>query len=68
MHVFYRHSSKKVGETPTEQNVQKMQGLSMRGIRVSDGDRCSATFQRVFDHEAAELDKDLYEILGLQER
>ena len=63
--IIGRHQ---VGETPTEQNAQKMQGLTMRGVRVSDGDRCSASFQRVFDHEAAELDKDLYEILGLQER
>eukprot|EP00435_Cladocopium_sp_Y103_P001360 s3868_g1.t1 len=61
------HELEIVGETPTEQNLQKMQGLQMRGIRVSDGDRCSAVFQRVFDHEAAELDKDLYDILGLQD-
>lgn len=61
------HELEIVGETPTEQNQQKMQGLQMRGIRVSDGDRCSALFQRVYDHEAAELDKDLYEILGLQD-
>ncbi|CAK9018541.1 Chaperone protein DnaJ, partial [Durusdinium trenchii] len=61
------HELEIVGEVPTEQNQQKMQGLQMRGVRVSDGDRCSATFQRVFDHEAAELDKDLYEILGLQD-
>ncbi|CAE7452270.1 ERDJ3B [Symbiodinium natans] len=61
------HELEIVGEVPTEQNQQKMQGMTMRGRRVSDGDRCSAVFQRVFDHEAAELDKDLYEILGLQE-
>merc|ERR1719410_1631401 len=42
-----------------------MQGLKMRGRRVSDGERCQAQFVRVFDHEAAALEKDLYEILGL---
>jgi len=55
------------GELPTEQNPQAMQGMRMSGRRLSDNDRCHATFQRVFDHEAAELDKDLYEILGLQD-
>jgi len=56
-----------VGEIPTEQDPMKLKGLTMRGRRVSDGDRCSAVFQRVFDHEAADLEKDLYEILGLQD-
>eukprot|EP00931_Biecheleriopsis_adriatica_P121303 TRINITY_DN96394_c0_g1_i1.p1 TRINITY_DN96394_c0_g1~~TRINITY_DN96394_c0_g1_i1.p1 ORF type:complete len:493 (-),score=128.05 TRINITY_DN96394_c0_g1_i1:172-1650(-) len=56
-----------VGETPTEQDPKQMQGLTMRGRRVSDGERCSGVFQRVFDHEAAALDKDLYEVLGLQD-
>jgi len=44
-----------------------MAGLKMKGRRVSDNDACSAVFQRVFDHEAAEMDKDLYDILGLQD-
>eukprot|EP00933_Yihiella_yeosuensis_P025690 TRINITY_DN19926_c0_g1_i1.p1 TRINITY_DN19926_c0_g1~~TRINITY_DN19926_c0_g1_i1.p1 ORF type:complete len:507 (-),score=95.03 TRINITY_DN19926_c0_g1_i1:199-1647(-) len=61
------HELELVGENPKEQNLDKMRGLSMRGRRLSDGDRCSATFERVFDHEAAALDKDLYEILGLQD-
>merc|ERR1711953_516131 len=44
-----------------------LKGLRMKGRRVSDGERCSAEFQRVFDHGAAELEKDLYEILGLSD-
>lgn len=55
------------GEVPTEQNQQKMQGMLMKGRRVSDGDKCFATFTRIYDFEAAELDKDLYEVLGLQD-
>lgn len=61
------HELEIVGEIPTEQNPQQLQGLTMRGRRVSDGDKCSAAFQRIFDFEAASLDKDLYEILGLQD-
>jgi len=61
------HELDVVGEMPAEQDQKKMQGLSMRGRRTSDGEACSAVFQRVFDHEAAALDKDLYEILGLQD-
>jgi len=53
------------GTMPTGQNLKEMEGLRMKGIRSSDGESCHAAFQRVFDHEAAELDKDLYEILGL---
>jgi len=54
-----------VGEVPAEQDQNKMQGLKMRGRRKADGERCHASFQRVHDHEAAALEKDLYEILGL---
>merc|ERR1711972_1270341 len=55
------------GAMPTEQNATALAGMQLRGRRASDGERCSARFQRIFDHEAAELDKDLYEILGLQD-
>merc|ERR1740129_266372 len=54
-----------VGSAPAEQDQKAMQGMKMRGRRLSDGERCSAAFVRVFDHEAAALEKDLYEILGL---
>merc|ERR1719436_2127315 len=37
----------------------------MEGHRTKDNGPCEAEFVRVFDHEAAELNKDLYEILGL---
>lgn len=53
------------GPLPEDQNLEKLKGVRMRGIRHSDHEKCFATFQRVFDHEAAELDKDLYEVLGL---
>jgi DnaJ-class molecular chaperone len=61
------HELEILGQAPEEQDQQKMTGLKMKGRRVSDGDACSAVFQRVFDFEAAELDKDLYEVLGLQD-
>eukprot|EP00928_Gymnodinium_smaydae_P018389 TRINITY_DN16_c0_g1_i1.p1 TRINITY_DN16_c0_g1~~TRINITY_DN16_c0_g1_i1.p1 ORF type:complete len:521 (-),score=125.99 TRINITY_DN16_c0_g1_i1:144-1601(-) len=54
-----------IGDVPQDNDPKKMKGLKMKGRRVSDGDRCSASFERIFDHEAAELQKDLYEILGL---
>mmetsp|Transcript_9340 Transcript_9340/g.29156 ORF Transcript_9340/g.29156 Transcript_9340/m.29156 type:complete len:494 (-) Transcript_9340:157-1638(-) len=59
------HELEVVGRMPTEQDQQKMQGMRMKGRRVSDGERCQATFQRIYDFEAAELEKDLYGALGL---
>mmetsp|Transcript_30079 Transcript_30079/g.70118 ORF Transcript_30079/g.70118 Transcript_30079/m.70118 type:complete len:502 (+) Transcript_30079:61-1566(+) len=61
------HELEIMGETPTEQSPGQLQGLKMKGKRVSDGDRCNAVFVKVYDHEAAELDKDLYEVLGLED-
>lgn len=55
------------GELPTKQDATAHKGLKMSGKNHGDGSRCDAVFQRVFDHEAAELDKDLYEILGLED-
>jgi len=54
-------------DVPMPRDTSKLTGLQMKGRRTSDGDRCYATFQRVFDFEAAELEKDLYEVLGLQD-
>mmetsp|Transcript_13596 Transcript_13596/g.38679 ORF Transcript_13596/g.38679 Transcript_13596/m.38679 type:complete len:498 (-) Transcript_13596:456-1949(-) len=59
------HELQIVGGLPKEQDQSKMQGLRMKGRRTSDGERCQATFQRVFDFEAADLEKDLYGVLGL---
>jgi len=53
------------GKIPTEQNAQQLNGLRMTGRRHADNEPCHASYQRVYDHEAAELDKDLYEVLGL---
>lgn len=56
------------GQMPKDSADPKaLQGLTMAGRRVNDGERCSAVFQRVYDHEAAALQKDLYDILGLQD-
>jgi DnaJ-class molecular chaperone len=59
------HELELEGEMPTDQTPSKLQGLRMSGRRSSDNDKCFAEYVRVFDHEAAELDKDLYEIIGL---
>ncbi|CAE8600060.1 unnamed protein product, partial [Polarella glacialis] len=48
-------------ERPQNMNGQKLNGASVRNSR----ERLSLKFQRVFDHDAADLDKDLYESLGL---
>lgn len=48
-----------------EQKPENMGGTRFRGRSLQDGQRLTITFQRIFDHEAADLDKDLYEILGL---
>lgn len=53
------------GKAPEKQNQAAMKGLKLAGKRVADGKKCDAIFQRVFDHEAADLDKDLYEMLGI---
>jgi len=59
------HSMKIQGTVPTEQNVAQMQGMQMKGRRASDNKQVKAVFQRVYDADAAFLDKDLYEALGL---
>jgi|EP00927_Polykrikos_kofoidii_P035667 DnaJ-class molecular chaperone len=54
-------------EIPEGQDLSKLRGMKMRGRRVSDRDVCGASFERIFDHEAAEMDMDLYDILGLKD-
>jgi DnaJ-class molecular chaperone len=56
----------KLSDQPKDSQPQSMQGIRMEGTR-HDGEKCFAIFHRVFDHEAADLDKDLYEILGLKD-
>lgn len=52
-------------EIPEDQDPNALAGLRISGRRLSDNDKCHATFQRVFDFEAAQLEKDLYGDLGL---
>jgi len=44
-----------------------MNGFALKGIHTTDKQRLTLTFMRVFDHEAADLEKDLYGALGLSE-
>jgi len=46
---------------------QNMNGYKMKGYSLNDRQRLTMTFNKVFDHEAADLDKDLYAPLGLDE-
>lgn len=55
------------GEIPSEQDPHLLEGMTMTGFRHRDHDECTATFVRVFDYEAAELETDLYEVLGLKD-
>merc|ERR1719409_2623390 len=42
-----------------------MKGYKMKGRSLRDNQRLTMTFIRVFDHEAADLEKDLYGALGV---
>jgi DnaJ-class molecular chaperone len=42
-----------------------MKGYRMKGQSLQDGQRLTLTFIKIFDHEAADLEKDLYGALGL---
>lgn len=55
------------GKIPEKQDATSMKNLKMKGVRLADRDACSAAFVKVFDHEAADLDKDLYGTLGIEE-
>lgn len=54
-------------QLPTEQDPTQMSGMRMRGTRISTGESVQADFSKVFDFEAAGLDIDLYEVLGLED-
>lgn len=42
-----------------------MKGFKMKGHSLQDRQRLTLTFLKIFDHEAANLEKDLYGALGL---
>lgn len=42
-----------------------MNGFKMKGYSLTDRQRLTLTFIKIFDHEAADLEKDLYGALGL---
>ncbi|CAK9017452.1 unnamed protein product [Durusdinium trenchii] len=48
---------------PSKLEGQRLRGYSRRNSR----ERLMLTFHRIFDHEAVDLDKDLYEVLGIPE-
>jgi DnaJ-class molecular chaperone len=50
-----------------EEKPADMNGFRMKGRSQQDGQRLTLTFVRVFDHEAADLEKDLYGALGLSD-
>lgn len=46
---------------------QNMKGYRMKGRSLSDRQRLTLTFIKVFDHEAANLDVDVYKALGIKD-
>jgi DnaJ-class molecular chaperone len=60
------HEGTIIGQMPTEQDPAQMKGLKLKGKR-KDGQTFQAGFKRVFDFEAAEMDKDLYGMLGISD-
>lgn len=48
---------------PSRLEGQRLKGFSKRNSR----EKLTLTFHRIFDHEAVDLDKDLYEVLGIPE-
>jgi len=49
------------------QRPKNMKGMKMKGKLKADGQRITLSFQKVYDHSATNLDKDLYGALGLTE-
>lgn len=50
-----------------EDKPSSLAGMRIQGRGVSNGQRLTLTYNKIFDYEAADLDKDLYEALGLTE-
>lgn len=48
---------------PSRLEGQRLKGFSRRNSR----EKLTLTFHRIFDHEAVDLDKDLYQVLGIPE-
>jgi len=46
---------------------KQTKGYKMKGRSIQDNQRLVMTFIKIFDHEAADLDKDLYAALGVGE-
>merc|ERR1712039_662858 len=53
-----------MGDTERDKPAN-MKGLRTKGRLRQDGQRITLTFQKIFDHSAVDLDKDLYGALGL---
>merc|ERR1712159_676484 len=51
----------------TDQNQDLLKKTTLKGTRKRDGDKITATFQKIFDFEAFLVEKDLYGALGLTE-
>jgi DnaJ-class molecular chaperone len=53
-------------ELDTEpQKPADMKGMRMKGRRRADGSKLTLKFDKIFDHDAVDLDKDLYGALGV---
>mmetsp|Transcript_71735 Transcript_71735/g.134158 ORF Transcript_71735/g.134158 Transcript_71735/m.134158 type:complete len:408 (+) Transcript_71735:162-1385(+) len=64
--VYLLLGSAGVAEFSTEsKKPANMAGMRMKGQLKADGQRVTLTYERIFDHEAVDLDKDLYGALGL---
>jgi len=50
-------------QKPASLNGHRLQGVSLRNRR----ERLSLRFSKIYDHEAQDLDKDIYEMLGVPE-
>jgi len=54
-------------DSQEEKPGDSMKGYRMKGQSLNHGEKLTLSFMRIFDHEAANLDKDLYGVLGLPE-
>jgi len=52
-------------DAPEQKPANNMKGHRMSGRSLQDRQRLTLTFQKIFDHDAADIDKDLYGALEL---